>query len=183
MIGPPLNLCGNQDMRFKIALAALAATAAFASPAFAQTRYGHRPAEARGLVLQPLTLSRSRTISTSAPSLPAPSPAASRSTPTPATAPLPAACAGVATDSAAARLFTGAGTRRSAGRPDAHPAGRQPAGQRHRTSLADQQLVLDRLACTTRTIDPLRRRSSWRRRHLRHRRQPAERSLRGRFRR
>ena len=42
-------------MRFKIALAALAATAAFASPAMAQT-IASEPAEARGTVLLPLTL-------------------------------------------------------------------------------------------------------------------------------
>src|SRR5688500_16167711 len=50
------NHCvGNQDMRFKIALAALAATAAFASPAVAQT-VASESATARGTVLQPLTL-------------------------------------------------------------------------------------------------------------------------------
>lgn len=38
-------------MRFKIAFAALAATTAFAAPAAAQTA----PAEARGLIIQPLT--------------------------------------------------------------------------------------------------------------------------------
>ena len=42
-------------MRFKIALAALAATAAFASPAAAQT-VASESATARGTVLQPLTL-------------------------------------------------------------------------------------------------------------------------------
>lgn len=42
-------------MRFKIASAALAATAAFASPAMAQTT-ASEPAEARGTVLLPLTL-------------------------------------------------------------------------------------------------------------------------------
>jgi hypothetical protein len=42
-------------MRFKIALAALAATAAFASPAIAQT-IDTEPAQARGIVLLPLTL-------------------------------------------------------------------------------------------------------------------------------
>ena len=44
-------------MRFKIALAALAATAAFASPAVAQTTVS-ATAQARGLVVRPLTLSR-----------------------------------------------------------------------------------------------------------------------------
>lgn len=44
-------------MRFKIALAALAATVAFASPAAAQVTASDT-AEARGLVLQPLTLTR-----------------------------------------------------------------------------------------------------------------------------
>ena len=43
-------------MRLKIALAALAATAAFASPALAQTATA--TADARGTVLQPLTLTR-----------------------------------------------------------------------------------------------------------------------------
>lgn len=43
-------------MRLKICLAALAATTAFASPAFAQVATA--TAEARGLVLQPLTLTR-----------------------------------------------------------------------------------------------------------------------------
>ena len=42
-------------MRFKIALAALAATAAFASPAIAQT-LDTAPAQARGVVLLPLTI-------------------------------------------------------------------------------------------------------------------------------
>jgi hypothetical protein len=45
-------------MRFKIALAALAATAAFASPAAAQVVTSNAQAEARGTILQPLTLSR-----------------------------------------------------------------------------------------------------------------------------
>ena len=58
MIAPPLTLCGNQDMRFKIALAAVAATAAFATPAHAQSVTASATAEARGLVLQPLTLTR-----------------------------------------------------------------------------------------------------------------------------
>jgi hypothetical protein len=44
-------------MRFKLTLAALAATAAFASPAMAQTA-STATAEARGTVLQPLTLSQ-----------------------------------------------------------------------------------------------------------------------------
>lgn len=43
-------------MRFKIALAALAATAAFASPAYAQVVSDTEQAEARGTVLLPLTL-------------------------------------------------------------------------------------------------------------------------------
>ncbi len=45
-------------MRFKICLAALAATTAFASPAFAQVVTATATAEARGLVLQPLTLTK-----------------------------------------------------------------------------------------------------------------------------
>ena len=45
-------------MRFKIALAALAATVAFASPAAAQSVTASATAEARGLVLLPLTLTR-----------------------------------------------------------------------------------------------------------------------------
>ena len=45
-------------MRFKIAFAALAASAAFASPAAAQVVTSTDTAEARGTVLQPLTLSR-----------------------------------------------------------------------------------------------------------------------------
>lgn len=51
-------------MRFNICLAALAATTAFASPAFAQTAApvatDTATAEARGLVLQPLTLTKSK---------------------------------------------------------------------------------------------------------------------------
>ena len=43
-------------MRFKLTLAALAATAAFASPAMAQT-VDTAPAQARGVVLLPLTIS------------------------------------------------------------------------------------------------------------------------------
>lgn len=43
-------------MRFKLCLAALAATTAFASPAAAQT--ASATADARGVVLQPLTLTR-----------------------------------------------------------------------------------------------------------------------------
>jgi hypothetical protein len=45
-------------MRLNLALAALAASAAVASPAFAQTVTASATAEARGLVLQPLTLTR-----------------------------------------------------------------------------------------------------------------------------
>lgn len=45
-------------MRFKFALAALAATVAFASPATAQVVTSTDSAEARGTVLQPLTLTR-----------------------------------------------------------------------------------------------------------------------------
>jgi Domain of unknown function (DUF4402) len=45
-------------MRLKIALAALAATAAFASPAAAQVVTSTAQAEARGTILQPLSLSR-----------------------------------------------------------------------------------------------------------------------------
>ena len=56
MIGPPKYSVGTMNMRFKICLAALAATAAFASPAFGQTVSA--TAQARGLVLQPITLSR-----------------------------------------------------------------------------------------------------------------------------
>ena len=44
MIATPLTMCGNQDMRLKIALAALAATAAFASPAYAQVSADRRSA-------------------------------------------------------------------------------------------------------------------------------------------
>ena len=47
-------------MRFKIALAALAAATAFATPAAAQVVTSTDTAEARGTVLQPLTLSRSQ---------------------------------------------------------------------------------------------------------------------------
>ncbi len=46
-------------MRFNICLAAFAATAAFASPALAQVVTAKATAEARGLVLQPLTLTKS----------------------------------------------------------------------------------------------------------------------------
>jgi hypothetical protein len=45
-------------MRLKIALAALAASVAVATPAYAQSVTASATAEARGLVLQPLTLSR-----------------------------------------------------------------------------------------------------------------------------
>ena len=45
-------------MRFKITLAALAAATAFATPAFAQVVTDTATAEARGLVLQPLTLTK-----------------------------------------------------------------------------------------------------------------------------
>ena len=45
-------------MRFKTALAALAASAAFASPAAAQVVTSNAQAEARGTILQPLSLSR-----------------------------------------------------------------------------------------------------------------------------
>ena len=45
-------------MRFKLCLAALAATTAFASPAYSQVVSSTAQAEARGTVLQPLTLSR-----------------------------------------------------------------------------------------------------------------------------
>ena len=44
-------------MRFKFALAALAATTAFATPAAAQVVSSTAQAEARGTILQPLTLS------------------------------------------------------------------------------------------------------------------------------
>jgi len=57
MIAPPLTMCGNQDMRMKLCLAALAATTAFAVPAMAQTAVT-ATAQARGLVVQPLTLTR-----------------------------------------------------------------------------------------------------------------------------
>lgn len=45
-------------MRFNLCLVALAATTAFASPAFAQTATATATAESRGLVLQPLTLTK-----------------------------------------------------------------------------------------------------------------------------
>ena len=45
-------------MRSKLFFAALAATTAFASPAFAQVATDTATAEARGLVLQPLTLTK-----------------------------------------------------------------------------------------------------------------------------
>ena len=45
-------------MRFKLCLAALAATTAFASPAAAQIVNSNAQAEARGTILQPLTLTR-----------------------------------------------------------------------------------------------------------------------------
>jgi spore coat protein U-like protein len=45
-------------MRLNICLAALAATAAFASPAAAQVVTSTAQAEARGTILQPLSLSR-----------------------------------------------------------------------------------------------------------------------------
>jgi len=58
MIAPPLTMCGNQEMRFRIALAAIAATAAFASPAGAQVVSSTAQAEARGTILQPLSLNK-----------------------------------------------------------------------------------------------------------------------------
>ena len=54
------QLAGNHIMRLNICLAALAATAAFASPAFAQVVTANATAEAHGLVLQPLTLTKSK---------------------------------------------------------------------------------------------------------------------------
>jgi hypothetical protein len=45
-------------MRFKLTLAALAATAAFASPAMAQTVVADGDPQARGVVLSPLTLTK-----------------------------------------------------------------------------------------------------------------------------
>ncbi len=57
MLAALINLPGNQNMRSKICLAALAATVAFASPAFAQTA-ATATADARGVVLLPLTLTR-----------------------------------------------------------------------------------------------------------------------------
>ena len=45
-------------MRFTVYLAAIAATTAFATPAFAQDVSATATAEARGLVLQPLTLTK-----------------------------------------------------------------------------------------------------------------------------
>ena len=47
---------GNQEMRFKVCLAALAASFVVATPAFAQAASAQ--AEARGVVVQPLTLAR-----------------------------------------------------------------------------------------------------------------------------
>ncbi len=58
MMEPALQLCvGTKIMRFKITLAALAASVAVASPAFAQTT-DTATAEARGVVLLPLTLTQ-----------------------------------------------------------------------------------------------------------------------------
>jgi len=57
MIVSPLTVCGNQEMRFKLTLAALAATAAFASPAAAQVVSSDQ-AEARGTILQGFTINR-----------------------------------------------------------------------------------------------------------------------------
>lgn len=50
-----ITVWGTKNMRSKLTLAALAATAAFASPALAQT-IDTEPAQARGVVLLPLTL-------------------------------------------------------------------------------------------------------------------------------
>ena len=47
-------------MRLKLTLAALAATAAFASPAVAQVVTSTAQAEARGTILQPLTINRAQ---------------------------------------------------------------------------------------------------------------------------
>lgn len=56
-MAPHIQRVGNQNMRFKFCLAALAATTAFASPALAAVT-ASATAEARGLVLQPLTLTK-----------------------------------------------------------------------------------------------------------------------------
>src|SRR5205809_3259875 len=49
-------MCGNQIMRLNICLAALAATVAFTSPAYAQAITDSDVAEARGTVLLPLSI-------------------------------------------------------------------------------------------------------------------------------
>jgi hypothetical protein len=51
-----ITVWGTKNMRFKIALAALAATAAFASPAGAQIVSYTETTDVRGTILQPLTL-------------------------------------------------------------------------------------------------------------------------------
>jgi hypothetical protein len=59
MITGTINVPGTINMRFNICLAALAASVAVASPAFAQVVVSDTAtAEARGLVLQPLTLTK-----------------------------------------------------------------------------------------------------------------------------
>ncbi len=58
MASAQINVWGTKNMRTKILLAALAASAAFATPAVAQVVTSNAQAEARGTILQPLTLSR-----------------------------------------------------------------------------------------------------------------------------
>ena len=56
MASAQINVWGTKNMRTKILLAALAATAAFASPAAAQVVTSTAEAEARGTVMQGFTL-------------------------------------------------------------------------------------------------------------------------------
>lgn len=138
-------------MRFKIALAALAATAAFASPAAAQVVTSTDTAEARGTVLQPLTLSRSQDLdfgtvlgSAVAGSVTIDADDGSRS--------VAGGVAEVGINNGQRALFTGSG-----------PAGdsvdlvlTQPAGgllYRDATTTLAGVLVLDLAGSTTRTID------------------------------
>ena len=138
-------------MRFKIALAALAASAAFATPAAAQVVTSTDTAEVRGTVLQPLTLSRSQDLdfgtvlgSAIAGSVTIDADDGSRS--------VAGGVAEVGINNGQRAIFTGSG-----------PAGdsvdlvlTQPAGgllYRDATTTLAGVLVLDQGGSTTRTID------------------------------
>ena len=138
-------------MRFKIALAALAASVAFASPAAAQVVTSTDTAEARGTVLQPLTLSRVQDLdfgtvlgSAVAGSVTIDATSGNRT--------VAGGVAEVGINNGQRAIFTGSG-----------PAGdtvdltlTQPAGgllYRDATTTLAGLLVLDQAGATTRTID------------------------------